>query len=120
MTYVQYINCNKWKKVIGISLWIGASIGLGYLTFCAVEQYGTTNNGLTELKLIKSNPPTSDNPFGSNEYQDQPAYVVETFFLIVAGLGNFANYFMIWRSLNNHYQWLEIKCGVKPKTDDLK
>lgn len=28
MTYVQYINCDMWKKVIGITLWSLASFGI--------------------------------------------------------------------------------------------
>ena len=38
MTYVQYINCHKWKNIICITLWVGATIGLGVALYFGYDQ----------------------------------------------------------------------------------
>lgn len=119
MTYVQYINCDKWKKVIGITLWIGASLGLGVLLDGAIQLYGTEKYGLYDCHEV-FNAESKDAPYGSVNEQCTPEYGVEIACIVAASAINIANYFMIWRTLNQHYQWLKIICGEKPINREVK
>lgn len=118
MTYTQYVNCDKWKKVIGITLWVGACIGLGVLLNGAIHIYGTQQYGLYVCgsHFVVGN----GTGWGSIVESCGADYQTETFILVAISAMNIANYFMIWRTLNNHYRWLEIKCGVKPKTEKVE
>lgn len=117
MTYVQYINCDKWKKIVGIALWVGATIGLGFgiyelknnisfenHTTCVPGNDYVTLDGILHYSTLCY----ADNGF---------LYYLYWFIAISA---NIVNGYMIYRTLNNHYKWLEIKCGVKPKTEQVK
>lgn len=114
MTYVQYINCSKWKKVIGISLWIGSCIGLGYAINLSLPIWGSDSvywNICNEAFDFKT----------GGFYADcHPDWVKEGSLIGLVVVLNAINYFMIWRTMNNHYQWLEIRCGVKPNPNEVK
>jgi hypothetical protein len=112
LTYVQYVDCSKWKKVLGISLWIGLTIGLGFIFNFTIGLYGTEQYGLFECHDYLSG--KGSDPYVMVTTHCEPQLSIETFFLIIAGLANAGNYFMIWRTLNNHYRWIEIRCGQKP------
>lgn len=108
MTYVQYVNCDKWKKVIGISLWIGASIGLAYLTNSSLGIWGKEIPGLVTCDVIYDDKNMDFRSSCNADYSKQGVIIGSMILL------NLINYFMIWRTMNNHYQWLEIRCGSKP------
>jgi len=110
MTYVQYINCDKWKKVIGITLWSGTTIGLGYFLFFVSMSIHNDEFRITKCDDIY------DFKLGGfkSDCHKEVDYSTLGLFLGLAIAVNVGNWFMIWRTLNNHYRWLLIKCGTKP------
>lgn len=108
MTHVQYIDCDKWKHVLGIVLWIGISVALGFFLYWAIGLYGTQEYGMSKCH---------DEFIGHILEMTSvcvPDYAGEIFFITLSSVLNFMNYFVIWKVLNNHYRWLEIRCGKKP------
>ena len=121
MTYVQYINCDRWKKVIGISLWIGTTIGLGIGLIIGYE--GSVNPLIIPLKpnIYNSTQTTQDYTDALNSYykaKNTNENNAGLFILCLAG--NLVNYPFILYALNKHYQWIEIKCGNRPTTEAVK
>lgn len=112
MTHIQYINCDKWKKVIGISLWIGATIALGS---CIYYLLNNTTFQIQDLHASCFISTHNNKPF--NTCIDDNGDLLGLIWF-VALFVNSINYFMIYRSLNKHYQWIEFRCGVKPGNGD--
>lgn len=111
MTYVQYIDCDKWKKVIGITLWAGATIGLSFQLSNDIGY--ELNHKYTECHDWGLNDIWRDSSTGKvipRCYLDQTMVLWSVF---VYGI-NIFNYFMISYILNAYYQWFEIRCGTKP------
>ena len=111
MTYVQYINCDKWKKVIGISLWVGASIGLGFSEYICYEYY---QNGYDPGYCTIAFSTTSEQNTCIKDHAGNPTG------LILVSIVNVVNYIGIWYVMNNHYRWMEIRCGKKPSPNEVK
>lgn len=112
MTYTHYVDCEKWQKIIGISLWIAVSIAIGYAVYFTIGLYGTEKYGLY-LDQNKIVGPNSDHPFGDIITTTVPDYGTQLVCIAVAIFMNIVNYSFVWRTLNRHYKWLEIKCGKK-------
>lgn len=109
MTREWIIDCKKWQKIIVITLWIGACIGLGGMTYLAIDQYGTTKNGLYIDHEVCT--PDKDVPTWHDCHNDPlPDYNTEILLLLLVGSLNFVNYFAMWYVLNNKYKWLRVRC----------
>lgn len=111
MTHVHYIDCSKWKKVIGIVLWIGATIGLGFGIYY-MNSFSYVEDDETCFKMSENNQGGSVISCSGDE--GKTFYLVWSLLIVANGL----NSFVIWHCLNNHYKWLEIRCGKKPKNED--
>lgn len=124
MTYVQYINCDKWKKIIGITLWVGATIGLIIGLYFCIEYF------LNPVTLPKE-PDTSlpDDEYNKElhvyiEKENEYIQYIENigfyqFNLILVFCANIANTCLIWYALNHHYEWIELRCGVKQSPNEV-
>ena len=101
MTKTIQINCDKWKKIIGIVLWSGASIGLGIALYIGYDQ---AFNGYH---------PDCDKRLPDNWYKSclQQAYK-DPFVLEISSVANIGNYIGIWIVTNKHYKWFEVKCAT--------
>lgn len=117
MTYVQYVNCSKWKKIIGIGLWIGASIGISFCLMLTIQIYGTEQDGLFLCHDFISG--SASDKYGMVTTKCEPDYQSQMVLLIITSALNVANYSMVWRTLNNYYRWIEIKCGERPLNGDV-
>jgi hypothetical protein len=113
MTHVQYIDCEKWKKVIGISLWAGLTILLAVGVWFG---YNGIMNPIPVPKEPSILEPVSQFSEHLNAYdyaRNTNAVNQQTFFFSV--FGTVVNSSVIWYMLNFRYKWIEIKCGTKPK-----
>lgn len=102
MTRIQYIDCSKWQKVLGIILWCGATIGLGVaiyglVTYTYIEENESCYKKSAEL---------------INCVSDDGILVIVMW--IVSLLANGGNIFGIYYVVNNHYKFIEFRCGKKP------
>lgn len=112
MTYTHYVDCAKWKKVIGIGLWITLSVLLAYGIYFTIGLYGTEKQGL----YLCHDEYTNMEKFPHETVQTvcEPDYPTQLICIGGTVLMNIVNYVFVWRTLNRHYKWLEIKCGTKP------
>jgi len=110
MTRTWNINCDKWKKVIGITLWSGITLGLLYFLSFVCISISNDEFEKTECGMYS---------FNTDSYNCHKA-VDYNLIGIVLGMAiafNSGNIFMIWRTLNNHYHWLEVKCVSKDSSE---
>lgn len=114
MTRIQYIDCKKWERIIGITLWSLATIGLFYGLYALVS-YSLTQSAFRTCIEYYSNGITVNTT--CQVYSGIDVFAV-IFAYALALLGNVGNVCSIWYVLNSHYRWLEIKCGSKPEDEE--
>ena len=98
MTRIITINCSKWKKVIGLTLWSGATIGLGVGLYCMINWFLIHGFGACNLSGVKN-------------WCDSSLAVVMIILLAFALTSNFFNTLAIWMTINDHWKILEVKCN---------
>lgn len=105
MTKIIKVNCDKWKKVIGISLWFGVTIGLA-IGLCSLINYQITHGFVICNSFFD---------FKSNTYtcRNDPDYLGLGFGFGIALLSNIGNSYMIWKTLNDKYKILKFECVSK-------
>lgn len=116
MTKIITVDCDKWKTIIAITLWCSLTLGLvvGFILSVHYIQnpvivppapsiYNNTQSNSQYYNLLVSRQADIDkNDLGKLLY-------------VLTLIGNIINIPFICFTLNNHYKWLEIKCGVKSK-----
>lgn len=117
MTRIQYIDCSKWKKVIGIILWIGATFGVGFGAYFMYENsFYLPNSSCFKFKQFDS----SNNSYYDNTACSGDSGALLAFLWTLILLANGGNAFMIYHTLNEHYRWIEFRCGKKPNGDGFE
>lgn len=120
MTHVAYINCEKWQKIIGITLWIGATIGLALGVCYGFE--GTFN----PLK-VPPIPPIDNDTQTIQDFNNQliahgkaiDTNVNNVLLFALSTAGTILNSSVILYVVNAKYSWIEIRCGVKPNQTEV-
>lgn len=117
MTHVQYINCDKWKRIIGLTLW---GFATGGIIFCAIDEYTTY---FTSFRVVISDYDIHETCY--HDYlrdgwrmchQDQETdWDVMPIAVILSSILFVGNCIGIWIYVNHKYKFIELKCGIKPK-----
>ena len=120
MTYVQYINCDKWRTIIGITLWTGATLGLLFGVY-----FGT-------IYIQNPLPVPTIPPVDGPETPSQFRAIIDAhdkasgenglgqLLFVFSLVGTIINTIVIWLVVNDHYKFIEIRCGVKPFPNEVK
>jgi len=109
MTRIITVDCLKWQRVIGIALWSGLTIGLGFLTQSAYGLFLDTTpincetfpNHIDYFCSIKNT---------NVMYQLGIIREWQAICLFVAIVPSLANAIFIWRFINSKLHLIKIKC----------
>lgn len=112
MTVVWRINCSKWKTILGIVLWSGATIGLA-LVMLNVSTHISMNDQLTcfydKDKNIRD---------GNNVHCYNDGGIMFAFLWLLVLLGNGGNALAIWYVINRHFNLLKVECTKNEKKNN--
>lgn len=110
--HTAWVDCHKWKKVLGIGLWTAMTFGL-CVGWYEMFEYGLIHyddkwHGFCHEVYNYNNGVDSSS---CDLTLSDPKLVAG---LVFSNLSTWFNFWMIWRELNYRYRILEIKCGKKP------